>query len=292
MTHGRGMRGRARARLIPALCLGVLCATLSGCGSRGDPSASASTASVSDSTSGPPASATASPADPTPSADEEPTDTPTPAEERVTESSQDETVAVGPSDASALWGLAYSGTADISVDVYDSCGSDGSRRLAGSRTYSMDSTLNLSRPRTGGAETEANPFSMLFAAGDPSRAGAVSFWSSAVSTTSSRDLAGNPRDPHLLLTYWDIDWSEGQLDARLTDPHTRQAIALNLLNWPSPVVACRSGLGELPGGYPHALASGTTFTGRLDRSSASLTAEGGSTDGLIAFHLRFDGTAS
>ncbi|MFF0143460.1 hypothetical protein ACFYRN_44615 [Streptomyces sp. NPDC005227] len=57
-------------------------------------------------------------------------------------------------------------------------------------------------------------------------------------------------------------------------------------------VARRSGLGEPPGGDPHAPASGTTFTGRLGRSSASLTAEGGSTDGLIAFRLRFDGTAS
>lgn len=291
VTHGRRTGGRARTRLVPALCLALLWVTLSGCGSDGTPSDAASTAAVSGSSSSPPTPA-ASTADPTPTVVEEPTDTPTPTEEPVTEPSDEETVRADASDASALWGTEYSGTADISVDVYDYCAADGSRRLAGSRTYSMNSTLNLSGPRTGGDETEANPFSMLFAAGDPSRAGAVSFWSSAVSTTSSQDLAGNPRDPRLLLTYWDIDWSDGELDARLTDPHTQQAIALNLLNWPSPVVPCRSDLGELPGGYPHALASGTTFTGRLDRSAASLTAEGGSTDGLIAFRFQFDGTAS
>ncbi|WP_369243851.1 hypothetical protein [Streptomyces sp. R41] len=198
----------------------------------------------------------------------------------------------GASDASALWGKAYSGTADVSVDIYDFCNADGSRRLADSQTYSLASTLNLSRPRTGGDETEDNPFSLLFAAGDPSQAGAVSFWSSAVSTTSGQDLAGNPRDPHLLLTYWDVGWSDGELDARLTDPHVQEAVALNLLNWPSPVVACRSDLGELPGGYPHALASGTTFAGQLDGSTASLTAEGTSTDSLIEFRFEFQGTAS
>ncbi|GGN79091.1 hypothetical protein GCM10011579_063080 [Streptomyces albiflavescens] len=198
----------------------------------------------------------------------------------------------GASGASALWGKAYSGAADISVDIYDYCNADGSRRLADSQTYSLASTLNLSRPRTGGDETEDNPFSLLFAAGDPSQAGAVSFWSSAVGTTSGQDLAGNPRDPRLLLTYWDVGWSDGELDARLTDPHTQEAVALNLLNWPSPVVACRTDLGQLPGGYPHALASGATFAGHLDGSTASLTAEGGSTDGLIEFRFEFQGTAS
>ncbi|MET9895396.1 hypothetical protein ABZZ47_35425 [Streptomyces sp. NPDC006465] len=79
------------------------------------------------------------------------------------------------------------------------------------------------------------------------------------------------------------------MNARLTDPRTRQAIALNLLNWSSPVVACRSDLGH---GYPHALASGTTFAGRLDGSAASLSAEGTSIDGQVAFRFEFDGTAS
>ncbi|MFI6493060.1 hypothetical protein [Streptomyces sp. NPDC050564] len=287
MTGVRRLPGIARVRLVAAVCLGLICATLTGCGEGGSPHAAASSEPPSTFASSPTASP--SPPEPTPSVSDAPT---TEADDPVTQSAQDEPATDEASDASALWGKAYSGTADISVDIYDYCNADGSRRLADSQTYSLASTLNLSRPRTGGDETEDNPFSLLFAAGDPSQAGAVSFWSSAVGTTSGQDLAGNPRDPQLLLTYWDVSWSDGELDARLTDPHTHEAVALNLLNWPSPVVACRSDLGQLPGGYPHALASGTTFAGQLDGSTASLTAEGSSTDSLIQFRFEFEGTAS
>ncbi|MGI5134175.1 MULTISPECIES: hypothetical protein [unclassified Streptomyces] len=197
-----------------------------------------------------------------------------------------------PTGAAALWGREYSGRADVSVDVYDYCGSGGSRRLADSKTYSMNATLNLARPRTGGGETEDNPFSLLLAVGQPSEAGAVSFWSSAVSTVSSQDLAGNPRDPNLLLTYWHLEWTDGELSGRLTDPHTEQAVTLNLVNWPSLIVACRPDLGALPGGYPHAVAAGTTLRGKLDGDSASLTAQGGSGDSLLKFRFDFTGTSS
>ncbi|WP_326783843.1 hypothetical protein [Streptomyces sp. NBC_00151] len=52
------------------------------------------------------------------------------------------------------------------------------------------------------------------------------------------------------------------------------------------------GSGQMPGGFPHALAADTTFTGRLDGSGASLTAEGSTTDGVAALTFTFDGTAS
>ncbi|WP_406835997.1 hypothetical protein ACICHK_05655 [Streptomyces sp. AHU1] len=282
-----------RVRLVATVCAGLLCASLAGCGKHGAPTADASTASAGTLASAAPSSAPASTPEPTPSVSDVATPTPTPAtEEATTAAASQEPVSAGGSGASALWGRAYSGTASISVDIYDYCSTDGSRRLADSRTYSMNSTLDLNRPRTGGDQTENNPFSMLFAAGNSSQAGAVSFWSSSVSTVSSQDLAGNYRDPNLLLTYWDIDWSDGELDARLTDPHAREAVVLNLLNWPGLLVACRSDLGQMPGGFPHALAAGTTFTGRLDSSGASLTAAGSTTDGVVAFKFTFDGTAS
>ncbi|MFJ6836006.1 hypothetical protein [Streptomyces sp. NPDC091209] len=286
------MSENVRGRAVAVVCAGLLCASLTGCGNDGASTADASTASAGTLESGPPASASASVPEPTPTVSDTPTLAETPTEEAVTAATSDEAVSAGDSGASALWGTAYSGTASVSVDIYDYCSTDGSRRLADSRTYSMNSMLDLSRPRTGGGETESNPFSMLFAAGSPSQPGAVSFWSSSVSTTSSQDLAGNPRDPNLLLTYWNIGWSDGELDARLTDPHARQAVVLNLLHWPSLLVACRSDLGQMPGGFPHALAAGTTFTGRLDGSGASLTAEGSTVDGTVAFRFKFDGTPS
>ncbi|SNX66340.1 hypothetical protein SAMN06272735_8191 [Streptomyces sp. TLI_55] len=197
-----------------------------------------------------------------------------------------------PTGASALWGEHYSGTAQVTVDVYDYCSADGSRRFADTKTYSMNATLDLARPRTGGDETESNPFSLLLAVGQPSEAGAVSFGSSAVSTGSSQDLAGNPRDPNLLLTYWELEWDDGELSGRLTDPHTEQAVALNLLNWPRLVVPCRSDLGELPGGYPHAVAEETTLGGQVDSSNATLTAQGSTSDGQLEFRFDFSGAST
>jgi len=176
--------------------------------------------------------------------------------------------------------------------VYDYCSADGSRRFADTQTYSMNTTLDLGRPRSGGGETETNPFSLLLAVGQPSEAGAVSFWSSAVSTGSSQDLAGNPRDPNLLLTYWELEWDDGDLSGRLTDPHTEQAVALNLLNWPSPLVPCRSDLGELPGGYPHAVAEDATLGGEVDAGSATLTAQGSTGDGQLEFRFDFSGAST
>ncbi|MGW3916852.1 hypothetical protein ACWEBX_35925 [Streptomyces sp. NPDC005070] len=292
MTRVRSVPGIVRGRLTAMVCAGLLSASLAGCGHGGSPTADASTASAGTLASAAPSSAAASPPEATPSVTDVATPTETPTPEEATTAVSQETVPAGGSGASALWGKAYSGTASISVDVYDYCSTDGSRHLAGSQTYSMNSTLNLGRPESGGDQTESNPFSMLFAAGYASQAGAVSFRSSSVSTVSSQDLAGNYRDPNLLLTYWNIGWSDGELDARLTDPHAREAVVLNLLNWPGLLVACRSDLGQMPGGFPHALAAGTTFTGRLDSSGASLTAEGSTTDGAVAFKFTFDGTAS
>ncbi|MFF4535027.1 hypothetical protein [Streptomyces aureus] len=293
MTQGRGMPGSARRRLTAAFPGALLCAALAGCGHGGAAASAASTASAGTLASAAPSSAAPSTPEPTPSSPAPATPMQTPAtEEATTAPASQEPAQAGGSGASALWGKAYSGTASISVDVYDYCSTDGSRRLAGSRTYSMNSTLHLDRPRTGGDQSENNPFSMLFAAGAPSQAGAVSFWSSSVSTVSSQDLAGNYRDPNLLLTYWDIGWSGGWMDATLTDPHAREAVVLNLLNWPGLLVACRSDLGQMPGGFPHALAAGTTFTGRLDGSGASLTARGVTTDGVVQFRFTFSGTPS
>lgn len=292
MTRVRRVPTTVRVRVVATVCAGLLCASLAGCGNDGTATADASTASADTLASAAPSSAAASTPEATPSTSEAATPTETPTTEEATTAASQEPVSAGGSEASALWGKAYSGSASITVDIYDYCSTDGSRRLAGSQTYSMSSTLNLGRPESGGEQTESNPFSMLFAAGYASQAGAVSFQSSLVSTVSSQDLAGNYRNPNLLLTYWNIDWSDGELDARLTDPHDREAVVPNLLNWPGLLVACRSDLGQMPGGFPHALAAGTAFTGRLDSSGASLTAEGSTTDGVVAFKFTFDGTAS
>ncbi|MEU9338932.1 hypothetical protein AB0D49_38295 [Streptomyces sp. NPDC048290] len=225
------------------------------------------------------------PESPSPSDVVETTEPPVPEEEVV-----EEEEAVG--GAEALWGVEYSGTAEVSVDVYDYCTTDGSRQLADSQSYAMDATLSLGSPRSGGDATEDNPFSLVLAVGQPSDAGAVSLWSSSVSTVSGQDLAGNPRDPDLLLLYWQLEWDDGELTGQLVDDHTEQAVALNLVNWPSQIVPCRNDLGQLPGGYPHAVAEGTTLGGDLDTDGASLTAQGSTGDGQLEFRFDFSGSAS
>ncbi|MHB9863751.1 hypothetical protein [Streptomyces sp. YIM S03343] len=270
------------------MCAGLAGVLLTGCSGGGSPGAKSAEGSSVSSVDTPVASpdTTAPTALPT-----EPTTAGTTSAPASSPTASDTSLSAA-SGASALWGKAYSGTADVSVDVYDYCSTDGSRRLADTKTYSMRATLDLSRPRSGGGETEANPFSLLLAVGQPSEAGAVSFWSSAVSTVSSQDLAGNTRDPNLLLSYWTLQWADGELTGRLTDAHTEQAVALNLLNWPSLIVPCRSDLGELPGGYPHAVAEGTTLGGGLDGGSAHLTAQGSTGDGQLEFRFDFSGTSS
>ncbi|MER6184855.1 hypothetical protein [Streptomyces sp. NPDC001652] len=276
-----------RVAVAASVCAGLLGVLLTGCSTSGSTSSAqteGSSASAVD--SAPPSPATTEPTSvPTDSpAVETAAAPPTPA--------TDDTSPSEPTGASALWGQRYSGTAQVTVDVYDYCSDDGSRRFADTKTYSMNATLDLSRPRTGEGEGETNPFSLLLAVGQPSEAGAVSFSSSAVSTVSSQDLAGNPRDPNLLLTYWELAWDDGDLSGRLTDPHTEQAVALNLLNWPSLLVPCRSDLGEMPGGYPHAVAEGTTLDGEVESDSANLTAQGSTGDGQLEFRFDFSGAST
>ncbi|MET8824995.1 hypothetical protein ABZX40_24520 [Streptomyces sp. NPDC004610] len=205
---------------------------------------------------------------------------------------EEEVVPDEPEGAEGLWGAEYSGTAEVSVDVYDYCAADGSRQLADSQSYSMNATLSLGAPRSGGGASEDNPFTLVMAVGQPDEAGALSLWSSSVSAVSGQDLAGNPRDPDLLITYWQLEWDDGEVTGRLIDDHVEQAIALNLLNWPSQTVPCRDDLGQLPIGYPHALAEGTTLGGDLDTDGASLTAQGATGDGQFEFGFDFSGSAS
>ncbi|MEV7283669.1 hypothetical protein AB0O01_03705 [Streptomyces sp. NPDC093252] len=272
------------------VCLGLLLpVVLSGCSGGGEEGSGGSSPSVVEGGGTPSGTPDlASPSVPEPVL-ESPEGDPAEATEPPVE---EEAVPDGPEGAEALWGAEYSGTAEVSVDVYDYCAADGSRQLADSQSYSMSATLSLGAPRSGGGATEDNPFTLVMAVGQPDDAGAVSLWSSAVSAVSGQDLAGNPRDPDLLLTYWDMEWDDGEVTGRLIDDHTDQAVALNLLNWPAQTVPCRDDLGQLPLGFPHALGEGTTLGGDLDTDSASLTVQGGTGDGQFEFGLEFGGSAS
>ncbi|MEV7770892.1 hypothetical protein [Kitasatospora sp. NPDC086791] len=183
--------------------------------------------------------------------------------------------------ASALWGAQFHGTAQVSVQVYDHCSVDGSRRPSGSQTYSMPATLALDRPREGGGQREGNPFTLVLSVGQPSQVGAVSLWSSGVFAAPSGQL---------LLTFWKLSRDGGTLRGQLTDAHTQEGAGLNLVNWSGPLVACRPELGTLPIGTPHQVAVGTGLSGRLTAQSASLAVKGSSGDGVLDFSIDFTGS--
>lgn len=183
-------------------------------------------------------------------------------------------------DGSALWGAHYQGTAKVALNVYDYCGSGNSRRLAGSRTYAMPATLDFGKPMQGGGPTEGNPFSLALSVGDPSQQGAMTFKSAQAYNVSSGQA---------LLTYWKLQWDGSKIEGSLTDDHTREAAALNLVNWPTPLVPCRPELGPLPNGYPHPMSTGTAIAGQVTKSSAALAAKGSTGD--LDFELQFNGNA-
>ncbi|MFD8696440.1 hypothetical protein [Kitasatospora purpeofusca] len=183
--------------------------------------------------------------------------------------------------ASSLWGGQYQGTTRVTVQLYDYCSLNGARRPAGSQTYSMPTTLTVTRPREAGGLRENNPFALLLSVGQPTQTGAFTLGTSAAVAASAGQL---------LLTYWQLSWDNGNLRGQLTDTHAREAAALNLVNWATLLVPCRPELGTLPGGMPHSVAVGASLSGQLTAAGTSLTAKGASDDGLVEFAFEFSGS--
>ncbi|MEK2493216.1 hypothetical protein WN990_27045 [Kitasatospora purpeofusca] len=183
--------------------------------------------------------------------------------------------------ASSLWGRQYQGTTRVTVQLYDYCSPNGSRRPAGSQTYSMPTSLTVERPREAGGLRENNPFALVLSVGQPSQTGAFTLGTSVAVAASSGQL---------LLTYWKLSWDSGALRGQLTDNHVREAAALNLVNWATLLVPCRPELGTLPGGMPHSVAVGASLSGKLTATTTSLTAKGASDDGLVEFAFEFSGS--
>lgn len=195
----------------------------------------------------------------------------------------------GSGGASGLWGKQYRGTANVTIETYDYCPAGAARRFTGRSTYSMPATLSLDRPHQGGGQVENNPFSFMMSVGQPSQIGAFTLGSSTVVTASGRDVAGNLRDPRLVLVYWKFGWGGGNLNATLTDTHLREGATLNMFNPARPLVPCQPQMGPMPAGMPVPVNTGATLSGSLTTSRASLTLRGGTTDGMEVFTFSFQG---
>ncbi|WP_162824480.1 hypothetical protein [Peterkaempfera bronchialis] len=290
--------GRRHGILLSAATAAVLVLPVTACSDGGGSTASPPVATTATATATPPTEE-APPSTEAPTSTDtgtdtsepepEPSDDPPPTEEPVP--SEAPTTPARPTGdaASELWGLRYQGTAEVQVDAYDQCSVDGSRRFTGTRRYSLAGTLEIGRPRDGGDQSEANPFTLVLSLGAPSQDGSISLWSAGVASASAHDLAGNTRDPRLVLTYWGLQWKRGTVSGTLNDTHTREGVTLNLLNWSRPLIACHPEYGSLPGGFPEAIGTGATLSGDLDQRRARLTVSGNTADGLEQFRFTFSG---
>lgn len=191
-----------------------------------------------------------------------------------------------PAHAQATASRTYTGTASITVETYDYCGGQfgGELRRVGTQRYSVGAQFITRERRSAGGFVERNPFNWEFYAGKIGAVGSFQLGSATVVNTSGRDLAGNPRDPRLLLQYWATTLSGSSWSGRLVDEHQREGAVLNTFFVRKPIVPCRD-LGSIP--FPLSVRAGTTVSGTVTSRSASFTIQGGTSTGEHRFRIVF-----
>jgi hypothetical protein len=182
----------------------------------------------------------------------------------------------------------YNGTASIVLDTYDYCGGSfgGQRRFVGTSRYKVGAQFITRTRRSAAGFVENNPFHWEFYAGRIGAAGSFQLGSATVVNTSGRDLAGNARDPRLLLNYWTTRLSGSSWSGRLVDDHRAEGAVYNTFFANNPIVPCRD-LGATV--FPFSIGVGTTVSGKVTGSRASFTISGGTYSGNYRFRIVFSG---
>ncbi|WP_157877175.1 hypothetical protein [Streptomyces odonnellii] len=265
-----------RQRLLAAVCLGGLLA-LTACGGGGgasdEPSDSGFTATAEP-------TPTETTAEPTPSETEtsepveEPTETATDDTGSGDDSGSDDYSSDGSGSdsgsgddvSSGVPRGQWSGTARISVDFSDpGCGET-------SESYELPATLIITDPVGG----EDNSFNLTWASDSQTPAGAFGV-SSALDATDTLDGEA------VSVNYWTLsEDGSGGISGDLTDPGNSEALALNLLFVPKPILPCSQYMV-----FPYGMATGTTLEGTVSEDSASLTLSGTSLDGTRSFRVEW-----
>ncbi|WP_169949386.1 hypothetical protein [Microbispora sp. H11081] len=190
--------------------------------------------------------------------------------------------------AGAQTGKTYRGTASVVVDVYDYCGGQfgGNRRFVGTSRYRAAAQLITGTRQSAGRQVERNPFHWEFYVGKIGAVGSFQLGSSTIVTASGRDIAGNPRDPRLLLGYWVTGRSGASWSGKLVDDHRAEGASFNHFWAQTPLVPCRD-LGSIVN--LHSLKEGATISGRVSSGGAAFTIRGATYDGLYRFRIDFSG---
>ncbi|WP_152421351.1 twin-arginine translocation signal domain-containing protein [Natronococcus amylolyticus] len=150
----------------------------------------------------------------------------------------------------------YEGTAVTQVEYRDPYG-----QTQGAREYQFPARVVFDAPKSAGGVTENNPFSFYLFSADPGAEGALDLWSSypAVDSADGREI---------LFQYWELRTDGNELQGELTNSHTAEAAALNLINTETEIAPGIS----LP--MPAAIVEGTALRGVFQDGSLSITVQG------------------
>ncbi|GIE91996.1 hypothetical protein [Actinoplanes regularis] len=170
--------------------------------------------------------------------------------------------------AAAAGETTRTGSLTGTVRIYDFCGPNVSKRLAGTYDYAMPGKLIIGSPIT----DEPNRFHLAFATNDLAAVGAVGLDSAVRLNAGSGPVT---------LTYWRLTTNGTRFTGELTDPHLNEAAAINLFNNQQPLIPCRPEMGQLP--MPLALAAGSRISGTAD----SFDLKAVTTDGMTELGLHF-----
>lgn len=169
------------------------------------------------------------------------------------------------------------GTARVTLGINNYCnlGSSAPQR-AGTKTFDFPVRVSVSGPMQAGGVREPNPLHLFIGTGSQGPEGSFALVSAHTVATGSGDL---------LLTYWKLgyDTDTGALTGKLTDSHTREAAAANILFITKDLVGCRPELGTIP--FMAAMGNGSELQGTLSRSAAQIRVVGRSVDGLFDYQI-------
>jgi hypothetical protein len=155
----------------------------------------------------------------------------------------------------------YNGNSSMTIQYYDYNPYSGQDVFIEEKTYTYNSQVFIKPPLSSSDITESNPFSMHIY---PNRIsgmdneGYLDFSSALIFTVN----AG-----YVLLQYWNITLNGNQLSGTLTDTHSAEATALNMIWAWDDIAGIRMTM-------PFAMANGTTLTGTISKKSISLIITG------------------
>lgn len=148
-------------------------------------------------------------------------------------------------------------------------------------SYQLDVIVVFGPPKSPpGGLAETNPFSLFIGPGDPNESGHAGHWE-----VHSAGVSGGS----VVFQYWDLEQTdETSFTGVLTDPHTQESIAANLINVETPLIPGRPQLGVNT--LPKAMGEGTQLTGSATQEQTVISLEGLTVDQFTHYSAQIEAT--